>query len=655
MNSDKTQGVSVLKKLINELIPKEVSVLLIAGNNSGYITLTDEDCSWIEQLCRASLLIDDEYFPKSDTQFAFDFLYLQSYIIRTYLLRCHINYRQIAQKYQCYVRQIQNTNTTTAAEILDLYGNYGMLLDEQQLETHWSHLKQMFLDKLYHGHNFLRQITTILKHHPDDLSSKGLYEFVESGTGENNYLQEQLKRHEIKDFQLCYIDHVRQLYEKSIEGFQYLFTDVPHLLHTVIDEQSNNELTQMFQSTLNLNNENLQITEIQSTVQRITEFLNELKTIENTLLQRSTQSLREICEYVAVKNPILSLIPDAIKCEHYVSLNIYFIQLRSVLQERTINIQEKETKLWSEKFHLQSDNQQQNREGNRYQGYLNSKINTDEDQNSVKNDEWPFPSIENDNMPTTGINKEFDIIDQELESEHRLESVRKTEEATTVDYKSLFKLSTQFVPLTASKLVQQVHEQEHHILSAISTKAQKYTVKHPDGKNGLHMCTSEKLFENLRRIFDDKKYDLNTFVVIDQNEIAVNFINNGNQAPLRILPEYSIIERSHLIELQFQFGTKLLKYSTTSTCDILTIINRFIDDKQLELTSPDFRLCFFDELGKSIDCKTVGDIYRSENNSIVNILVKEDNITSVLSEVIVRFKEGKLKVYFIVQIIDYSV
>ncbi|CAF4775797.1 unnamed protein product, partial [Rotaria socialis] len=193
----------------------------------------------------------------------------------------------------------------------------------------------MYLDKLYHGHNFLRQIATILRHNTDDFSSKGLYEFLESeGIDENDHLREQLERYEIRNFQLCYIDHVRRVYEKSIGGFQYLFTDVPHLLHTSIDEQSRNELCQIFESVFNLTNEDLQIDELQSIVQQITKSSNELKAIEDILLQQSTKSLREICGFLAVESPILQLIPNTIKCEHYVSLNIYLIQLRSILQER---------------------------------------------------------------------------------------------------------------------------------------------------------------------------------------------------------------------------------------------------------------------------------------------------------------------------------
>ncbi|CAF2244296.1 unnamed protein product [Rotaria magnacalcarata] len=643
MSSDANHGVGILKILTNELISREVSVLIIASNNNGFITLTDDDFSWIEELCRASLLVDDEYFPKFDTQFTVDFMYLQSYIIRTYLLRCHINYRQIAQKYQCYVRQIQHTNTTENTEILDLGENYGILLDERQLETDWKHLKLMYLDKLYHGHNFLRQIATILRHNTDDFSSKGLYEFLESeGIDENDHLREQLERYEIRNFQLCYIDHVRRIYEKSIGGFQYLFTDVPHLLHTSIDEQSRNELSQIFESVFNLTNEDLQIDELQSIVQQITAFSNELKAIENTLLQQSAKSLREICEFVAVENPILQLIPNTIKCEHYVSLNIYLIQLRSILQERTINIQERERKIWSENLDLQCDNQQQTKEVNRYQVYLNPTTTVDNNQTGNEIDEWPLLLTETDKLTDNDKDKGRNTIDPEPEPVE-IEPVRITKRVISSVYRSLFKLKIQFVPLTYSTLVQKLHVQEHPILSTLATKAQKYSLKYPDGrKPSSHLCKSEKLFENLKKAFSENRYDPETFAVIDQSQIVIDFINAGNRVPRSMSPEYSIIERTHLVDLRIHFRTNLFKYSTTSTCEILAIINRFTEESQLEITSSDTRLCFFDEVGKCIDDKTVGDIDRTENNSTVNIYVKEeDNTISVLSQITVQLKEDQ--------------
>jgi hypothetical protein len=67
----------------------------------------------------------------------------------------------------------------------------------------------MYLDKLYHGHNLLRQIVMMLKHCQDDLSQINLSDFVHS-LGDNNTIREQVEQYEIKNFQLCHIDHIRK-------------------------------------------------------------------------------------------------------------------------------------------------------------------------------------------------------------------------------------------------------------------------------------------------------------------------------------------------------------------------------------------------------------------------------------------------------------
>ena len=56
-----SHGIGLLRNLINELTSKSISILQIAQDNTGVITLNDDACSWIEQLSRASLATD-EYF-----------------------------------------------------------------------------------------------------------------------------------------------------------------------------------------------------------------------------------------------------------------------------------------------------------------------------------------------------------------------------------------------------------------------------------------------------------------------------------------------------------------------------------------------------------------------------------------------------------------
>ncbi|CAF1378195.1 unnamed protein product [Rotaria sordida] len=78
---------------------------MIAQENMGIITLNKMNCQWTEQLSQASLENENNYFLTIDTTLKFNFLYVQSYLIRTYLLYCHINYQHIKGKYQCYTRK----------------------------------------------------------------------------------------------------------------------------------------------------------------------------------------------------------------------------------------------------------------------------------------------------------------------------------------------------------------------------------------------------------------------------------------------------------------------------------------------------------------------------------------------------------------------
>ncbi|CAF1278996.1 unnamed protein product [Rotaria sp. Silwood1] len=350
MDNENYNGHHVLKTLVKKIVSKEISVLQIGHDNHSVITLDDNDFYWIEQLSQASLKCDEEYFPTSSTQLDFDFLYVQSYIIRTYLLHCRINYRQIDQKYQCYVRRKTIDETTTSdMDKIDLNEIYSVLLSHDQLETEWNFLKEMSLDKLYEGRNLLRQITITLQHYSDDLSQKYLYEFVRIIDNENNLL-EQVKRCQIKNFQLCYITNVRDLYEKSMNDFQYLFTDVSHLLRIPLDKELSFELNQILKTELIDIEYQDQIDKLQVDIQMITDFLNVLQKNESILLHQSTQSLKETCEILMIESRILSLLPVAIKCENYVSLTIQLIQVRSILQERTITISEIETNIWKEDF-----------------------------------------------------------------------------------------------------------------------------------------------------------------------------------------------------------------------------------------------------------------------------------------------------------------
>ncbi|CAM4988217.1 unnamed protein product, partial [Rotaria socialis] len=384
------------------------------------------------------------------------------------------------------------------------------------------------------------------------------------------------------------------------------------------------------------------IDELQSIVQQITKSSNELKAIEDILLQQSTKSLREICGFLAVESPILQLIPNTIKCEHYVSLNIYLIQLRSILQERTINIQERERKILSEDFDLESDSSLNTRIKSCYRSLLQCITRHGIDSKDKKTPERSSPSTELDIPPPSPEKTLPSSFDEELDSVDKSAASPAITEEIKFKYRPLFKLNIQFVPLISSELINKIYDRERLVVSTLPTNVQQFSIKYPDGKQSLHMCKHENLYIYLSKLFDRKRYDHKSFSIIDQNQITIDFLSKKSQLTQQISSEYSIIEKTHLVDLQFQFRTNLLKYSTTSSCDILSIIYRFIDDNRVQMAPPDASLCFFDELGKCLNTDTsVGSIYRVGNNPMVNIVVKESNNTNSLCEITLQLNKDQ--------------
>ena len=75
-NPNHTHG--ALKDLINDITSKQVSILQVANDNTGVISLNEKDCQWIEQLSQASLINDEEqYFITSNSRLKFDFIYVE--------------------------------------------------------------------------------------------------------------------------------------------------------------------------------------------------------------------------------------------------------------------------------------------------------------------------------------------------------------------------------------------------------------------------------------------------------------------------------------------------------------------------------------------------------------------------------------------------
>ncbi len=60
--------------------------------------------------------------------------------------------------------------------------------------------------------------------------------------------------------------------------------------------------------------------EFQAKIQMITEFLNDLKKIEDFLVRQWSQSITETCKLLSIQNDIVELLSKEIKCENYVPL-----------------------------------------------------------------------------------------------------------------------------------------------------------------------------------------------------------------------------------------------------------------------------------------------------------------------------------------------
>ncbi|CAF2032511.1 unnamed protein product [Rotaria magnacalcarata] len=90
-----------------------------------------------------------------------------------------------------------------------------------------------------------------------------------------------------------------------------------------------------------------------------------------------------------------------------------------------------------------------------------------------------------------------------------------------------FKLKS--VPCTSSVFIQQMHKyrEKPSIESAIGNKAHKFTIVHPNTESKTYLWKSEKYSEELKKLFLGKKYNHALFVVVDKNEILVDF-TKGN-------------------------------------------------------------------------------------------------------------------------------
>ncbi|CAF1180009.1 unnamed protein product [Adineta steineri] len=576
-----------LKPIINELSEREISILQITEENHGVITLNDVDCQWIEQLSRSSLENDQDYFLKLNTPLKFNFLYVQSYLIRKYLLYCHINYEHIKEKYQCYIkRKISMTTNNFNGDENDLdMDYYSSIADE------WNHLEHKTFDQLQNEFNFLQRIIGEVKDSLEDYSSMKLSEFVQN----TNYDQK------IKDFPLSQIKYIRQFYQKSIYNFQHAFINVSHLINVPLDKQLSDELDHILKSSFISSNNPTKKEEFQAKIRMITEFLNDLKEIEDSLARQWTDSLIETCGIFCIENPIVELLPTEIKCKNYIPLCLKLIKIRSQLQEQMIDIEEKSIDLWNAHFDIQVINQS--------------------NENSFQVFRYKDDSLSsfNTNQSSTIETTSADLIDW-------WEIIDIPSKSQVVDDRtSLFTLKITSISLSPSVLFENCRKQAEQWASKIPNSRLVVTLK--DGKQAKYFCKPEKFYEKLKKIFEEKKYDYNTTAVIDSNQLYVDFmkLNDNNSLPI-IVSEYYVVEKQFLIPILLEYENNQFKYFAKATATLTSILNRFILDQQWKFTSPQNYFNVFDSLGRYIsEDSLINKIYRYNEQSPVHLQILQCN------------------------------
>jgi hypothetical protein len=225
----------------------------------------------------------------------------------------------------------------------------------------------------------------------------------------------------------------------------------------------------------------------------------------------------------------------------------------------------------------------------------------------------------------------MDIEGSSSEDEQQI----KSEDAPTIE------LNIKLVPCPSSVFMQQIEKypEQSQVESKSGTKLPKFTIVHPDGKSITYIWKRENVLQQLKKLFLEKKYDHETYVLVDNNEIFVDFTKNDYHPPHQPLVEYRIIEKQSLFPIQFRFRTQIYEYLITSKAKILAIIHHFIVDHHLKSLSPDIILCFFDEYGKYIDDEIITDL----SKSISIFVTEETSDTNILCEIDLRYGEGNQK------------
>lgn len=344
----KDLGLGPLKDIVIDLSKREISILQIAESKLGVISINEADCRWIEQLARATLDKEDSYFLTSGSPLNFQFIYFQTYLVRTYLLYCGINDTHFESKYQFYVQPHMPSVVERHNDIADPE------LDVQN-EQKWDHLKFNDLDRLQNEFQFIQMIKNLLNTDPQNYSMMMLSEFVQLDNEDYQFAR-QYEKYQISDFRLSQIENICGFYQQAIIRVQNAYNHVSTTIDVPISEALALDLDRIFTESFLFENSEPEKEKLEQNKRVITDFLEELKDVHEDLARQSSQPFATTCEYWGFESFILGLIPVQLKCENYVPLCVKLIEIRSQLEERNIAIREKNEVKWSP-YSLPSDMQ----------------------------------------------------------------------------------------------------------------------------------------------------------------------------------------------------------------------------------------------------------------------------------------------------------
>jgi hypothetical protein len=167
-------------------------------------------------------------------------------------------------------------------------------------------------------------------------------------------------------------------------------------------------------------------------------------------------------------------------------------------------------------------------------------------------------------------------------------------------------------------------------------KVVRFDIVHPDAIRQKAAMAPKNVYTKLNNKFQEKKYNFDQYVIVDQEKIFGNFISEIiDTSTMRFSTEYYIVEKVELINVIVLFQSQQMTYLVTSECQISSILTRFLTDKKIVLTSNETFLGFFDQLGSYIiNNQSISQIYRSNQSDPIQIKIRQyenynDNLCKV--------------------------